>query len=60
MPICIKLWEKLMFKSSFNFTDTRNIPSAHESVFPTADSGAHKLILIVYEVYAEFSLKHRK
>ena len=49
-----------MFKSSFNFTDTRNIPSAHESVFPTADSGAHKLILIVYEVYAEFSLKHRK
>ena len=45
--------EKL-FNSIFNFIDTRNMLSVHQSAFCPSDSCVHQLILIVHEIYNAF------
>ena len=54
LPICGKLMEKLMFNSIFNFIDTRNMLSVHQSGFRPGDSCVHQLISIVHEIYSAF------
>ena len=54
MPICGKLMEKHMFNSIFNFIDTRNMVSVHQSGFRPGDSCVHQLISIVHEIYNAF------
>ena len=54
LPICGKLMEKLMFNSIFNFIDTRNLLSVHQSGFRPGDSCVHQLISIVHEIYSAF------
>ena len=54
LRICEKLMEKLMFNSIFNFTDTRNMLSVHQSGFRPGDSCVHQLISIVHEIYSAF------
>ena len=46
--------EKLMFNSIFNFIDTRNMLSVHQSGFRPGDSCVHQLISIVHEIYSAF------
>ena len=53
-PICRKLMEKLMFNSIFNFIDTRNMLSVHQSGFRPGDSCVHQLISIVHKIYNAF------
>ena len=63
LPICGKLMEKLMFNSIFNFIDTRNMLSAHQSGFRVGNSCVHQFILIVHDIYndtdANLSLEMR-
>ena len=54
LPICGKLMEKLMFNSIFNFIDTRNMFSVHQSGFHPGNSCVHQLISIVHELYNTF------
>ena len=54
LPICGKLMKKLMFNSIFNFIDTRNMLSVHQSGFRPGDSCVHQLISIVHEIYSAF------
>ena len=54
LPICGKLMEKLMLNSNFNFIDTRNMLSVHQSGFRPGDSCVHQLISIVHEIYNAF------
>ena len=54
LPICRKLLEKLMFNSTFNFTDTRNMLSIHQSGFRPSDACMHQLISIVHDIYNAF------
>ena len=71
LPVCGKLLEKRVFNSIFNFINTRNMFSVHESGFLSCDSCVHQLILIVHDIYNAFdanpsltfsliSLKHRQ
>ena len=53
-PICRKLMEKLMFNSIFNFIDTRNMLSVHQSGFRPGDSRVRQLISVVHEIYNAF------
>ena len=46
--------EKLMFNSIFNFIDTRNMLSVHQSGFRPGDSCVHQLISIVHDIYNAF------
>ena len=46
--------EKLMFNSIFNFIDTRNMFSVHQSGFRPGNSCVHQLISIVHELYNTF------
>ena len=43
-----------MLNSIFNFIDTRNMLSVHQSGFRPGDSCVHQLILIVHEIYNAF------
>ena len=52
--ICWKLMEKFLFNSIFNFTDTRNMLSVHQSGFRPGNSCVHQLVSIVHEFYNAF------
>ena len=54
--MCRKLLEKSMFKSSFNFIDTRSNCSANGSSFRPGDFCVHQLISIVHEIYSGFNV----
>ena len=41
LPICRKFLEKLKLNSIFNFTDTRNVLSVHQSGFCPSDACMH-------------------
>ena len=56
LPICRKLMEKLMFKTVFNFIDTRNMLSVYQSGFRPSDSCLHQLILITHDIYNAFDV----
>ena len=43
-----------MLNSIFNFIDTRNMLSVHQSGFRPGDSCVHQLISIVHEIYSAF------
>ena len=49
-----KLLEKLIFNSVFNFIDTRNMLSVHQSGFCPSESSVHQLISIVHNIYNAF------
>ena len=50
LPLCGKLFEKLMVNSNFNFIDTRKIFSVYQSGFHPDDSCVHQLIGIVHDI----------
>ena len=60
LPIRGKLMEKLMFNSTFNFIDTRNILSVYQSGFRPGDSCVHQLISIVHDIYNAFEKSGEK
>ena len=59
LPICRELLKKLMFNSIFNFLDTRNMVSVHQSGFRPGDSNVHQLISVVHDIYNAFDANPR-
>ena len=59
LPVSGKVLEKLIFNSIFDFIDTRNMLSVHQSGFRPDDSCVHQLISIVHEVYNAFDVNPR-
>ena len=43
-----------MFNSTFNFTDTRNMLSIHQSGFRPSDTCMHQLFSIAHDIYNAF------
>ena len=54
LPICGKMFEKLLFNSIFKFLDDNNIFSSNESGFRPSDSCEYQLLPIVHDIYASF------
>ena len=50
LPLCGKLFEKLMVNSIFNFINNRKIFSVYQSGFHPDNSCVHQLIGIVHDI----------
>ena len=54
LPICGKIFEKLLFNSIFKFLDDNNLLSSNQSGFRPSDSCEYQLLSIVHDIYASF------
>ena len=54
MPICAKIFERLIFNSLFEYLEKYKLPSAHQSGFRANNSCVDKLLSIVHNIYAAF------
>ena len=54
LPICGKIFEKLLFNSTFKFLDDNNLLSSNQSGFRPSDSCEYQLLSVVHDIYASF------
>ena len=54
LPICGKIFEKIMFDSIYNFLLTNKLLSKHQSGFRPGDSTINQLLSITTEIYSAF------
>ena len=54
LPICGKIFEKLIFNSLFKNLENNNLLNPHQSGFRTCDSCVHQLLSITYHIYKSF------
>ena len=54
LPICDKVFERLIFNSLFNYFAENNLLSAHQSGFTPGDLCVQQLISITHEIYSAF------
>ena len=54
LPICGKIFEKLLFNSIFKFLDDNNLLSSNQSGWRPSDSCEYQLHSIVHDIYATF------
>ena len=54
LPICDKVFERLIFNSLFNYFIENNLLSRHESGFIPGDSCVQQLIPVTHEIYNAF------
>ena len=54
LPICGKIFKKLLFNSIFKFLDDNNLASSNQSGFRPSDSCEYQLLSIVNDIYASF------
>ena len=54
LPICGKVFERLIFNSLFNYFIKNNLLSPHQSSFIPDDSCVQQLISITHEIYNDF------
>ena len=54
LPICGKVFERLIFNSLFNYFIENNLLSPHQSGFIPGDSCVQQLISITHEIYNTF------
>ena len=54
LPICSKLFEKLIFHIIFQHITINKLLNANQSFFIPGDSCIHQLISVTYEIYAFF------
>ena len=52
LPICSKIFEKLIFDSIYDFIDKNNISNHSESGFRPNDSCIHQLIAITHSIFS--------
>ena len=55
LPKCVKLFERLILDSLFNYLQENKLLSAHQSGIPCNDSGVSQLIAAVPEIYTAFN-----
>ena len=54
LPICDKVYERLIFNSLFNYFIENNLLSPHQSGFIPGDSCVQQLIPVTHEIYNAF------
>ena len=54
LPICSKMFEKVIFNSLFQCLDENDLLTSNQSGFRPGDSCAHELLPIMYEIYKAF------
>ena len=58
LPICGKIFEKLLCNSIFKFLDDNNLLHSNQSGFRPSDSCEHRLLSKVHDIYASFDCCH--
>ena len=54
LPICSKIFEKVIFNSLFKYLDDNNLLTSNQSGFRPGDSCVHQLLSITHEIYKAF------
>ena len=54
LPICGKIFEKLIFSSLFKYLENNNLLNPHQSGFRPGNSCVHQLLSITYDIYKSF------
>ena len=54
LPICSKIFEKVIFNSLFKYLDDNNFLTSNQSDFQPGDSCAHQLLSITHDIYKAF------
>ena len=57
LPICSKLFEKIIFKHLYNYLSTNNLITKNQSGFRPGDSTVNQLIDFVNEIHKSFDNK---
>ena len=54
LPICGKIFEKIIFNSLFKYLENNNLLNPHQSGFRPGDSCVHQLLSITYDICKSF------
>ena len=54
LPICSKIFEKVIFNSLFKYLDDDNLLTSNQSGFRLGDSCVHQLLSITHRIYKAF------
>ena len=54
LPICSKIFEKIIFNPMLEFLDENSLLCPHQSGFHSSDSCQSQLLSIVHDIYANF------
>ena len=54
LPICSKIFKKLIFDSNYSFINKNNLFNNNQWGFTPNDSSIHQLIVITHKVYSAF------
>ena len=54
LPICSKIFEKLIFNSIYDFIDKNNLFNNNQSGLRPSDSCIHQLIAITHNIFSAF------
>ena len=54
LPICSKIFEKVIFNSLFKYLDDNNLFTSNQSDFQPGDSCLHQLLSITHDIYKAF------
>ena len=54
LPICSKIFEKLIFDSVYDFIDKNNLFNNNQPGFRPSDSSIHQLIAIMQNIFSVF------
>ena len=54
LPICSKIFEKVIFNSLFKYLDNNNLLTSNQSAFRPGDSCAHQLLSVTNKIYKAF------
>ena len=54
LPICSKIFEKLLFDSIYEFLDRNSLLNSNQSGFRPNDSSIHQLIAITHDIFTAF------
>ena len=54
LPVCGKIFERLIFNSLYKYLDSNKLLSFHQSGFQSSDSCVNQLLSIVHKLYKAF------
>ena len=54
LPICSKIFERIIFNNLYNFLDENSLLNPNQSGFKSNDSCVHQLINITHDIYKAF------
>ena len=58
LPICSKIFEKIVFNQMLDFLEENSVPCPHQSGFRSSDSCQSHLLVFVHDIYTSFGQSH--